>query len=860
MPLAPPVTAEDPAGRPAAAPAVVPVPALGDDDHSTARILHEGTRDGQVTHVERIPGRPGQAVAWPDWVPAELRQAFAGVGISAPWEHQAAVADHARAGRDVIVSTPAASGKSLGYLMPALTAVLEGATALYLTPTKALAADQLRVIRSLRMHGVRAAVLDGDTPAAGRSWARANASYLVTTPDTLHLALLPGHVRWARFLSRLRYVVVDECHGYRGVFGSHVAQVLRRLRRIAAYYAEGRAVRERARRGRRDGPLAAGPVFVLASATVSEPARCATLLTGLDAEEVDADASPRGPVTFALWQPPLTASRGEAGARLRRTVTAEASRLLCDLVTEDRTTVAFVRSRRGAEAVAMGARRMLAETGAPDLAARVAAYRSGYLPEDRRRLEDELRSGRLAGVAATTALELGVNICGVDAVLIAGWPGTRASLWQQAGRAGRTGRDALAVLIARADPLDTYLVHHPEAVFGRPVETTVLDPDNPYVLAPHLCAAAAELPLTAADLELFGTRAAQVTDDLTGRGLLRHRGAGWYLSAQGRALTRTGLRGSGGPPVKIVEATTGRLIGTVDEPSAHVLAHTGAVYQHQAQTFLVRRLDLADEVALVDAAEPGYLTSARELTEIQVAGELLRSAWGEASIHFGEVQVTRQVTSFVQRRLDTGLVAGEQPLDLPPRTLLTRAVWWTISPRQRAVLAAQGVDLAGAAHAAEHASIALLPLVASCDRWDIGGVSFDLNPGTGRLTVFVYDGHHGGAGFAERGFHAAREWLQATARAIESCGCEAGCPSCIQSPKCGNGNEPLSKTGAVRLLSVLLADSGPPATPAKPASRRKPRTRQAPPRKQPKKPPRGASGWNLPANSTPGLQWVSPLG
>src|SRR5580704_13563141 len=483
MSLAPSVTAEDPAGRLQAAPAVVPAPALGNGDPPTARILHEGTRDGQVTHIERIPGRAGQAAAWPDWIPAELRQGFAESGISAPWAHQAAAADHARAGRNVIISTPAASGKSLGYLMPALTAVLEGGTALYLTPTKALAADQLRAIRSLRMHGVRAAVLDGDTPAAGRSWARAHASYLVTTPDTLHLALLPGHARWARFLARLRYVIVDECHGYRGVFGSHVAQVLRRLRRIAAYYAEGRAVRERARRGSRDGPLAAGPVFILASATVAEPARCATLLTGLDAEEVDSDASPRGPVTFALWQPPFTALRGAAGTRLRRTATAEASRLLCDLVTEDRTTVAFVRSRRAAEAVAMGARRVLAETGAPGLAARVAAYRSGYLPEDRRQLEEELRAGRLAGVAATTALELGVNIRGLDAVLIAGWPGTRASLWQQAGRAGRTGRDALAVLIARADPLDTYLVHHPEAVFGRPVETTVLDPDNPYVLA-----------------------------------------------------------------------------------------------------------------------------------------------------------------------------------------------------------------------------------------------------------------------------------------------------------------------------------------------------------------------------------------
>jgi DEAD/DEAH box helicase domain-containing protein len=782
-----------------------------------------------VTHIQHIPGRPGRVALWPDWVPQELRERFTRGGIGSPWEHQVAVAGHARAGRNVIVSTPAASGKSLGYLMPALTAVLEGGTALYLTPTKALAADQLSAIRALRIPGVRAAVLDGDTPSAGRSWARANANYLLTTPDTLHLALLPGHTGWARFLARLSYVIVDECHGYRGVFGSHVAHVLRRLRRIAAYYADGRAARARsARRGQPPGEgrrpprtrpwrAATGegsPVFILASATVAEPARCAALLTGLEAVEVAADAAPRGPVTFALWEPPLTGLRGGAGARLRRPATTEAARLLSDLVTQNMTTVAFVRSRRAAEAVAMGARRTLAESGDAELAGRVAAYRSGYLPEDRRLLEDELRSGRLAGMAATTALELGVNICGLDAVLIAGWPGTRASLWQQAGRAGRAGRDALAVLIARADPLDTYLVHHPEAIFGHPVEATVLDPGNPYVLAPHLCSAAAELPLTAADLSLFGPRAAEVADQLCARGLLRRRGAGWYLSGRGRDLTRTGLRGDGGAPVQIVEASTGRLVGTVDEPSAHVLAHTGAVYQHQAQTYLVRRLDLADEVALVDPADPGYTTSARELTEVEVEGELSRSAWGEATIHFGDVRVTRQVTSFVRRRLDTGLVTGEEALDLPPRTLLTRAVWWTVSPGQRAALAADGVDLAGAAHAAEHASIALLPLMAGCDRWDIGGVSFELNPATGRLTVFVYDGHQGGAGFAERGFQAARRWLQATAQAIGSCPCETGCPACIQSPKCGNGNEPLSKPGAIRLLATLLSGSAP--SPARP--------------------------------------------
>jgi DEAD/DEAH box helicase domain-containing protein len=359
------------------------------------------------------------------------------------------------------------------------------------------------------------------------------------------------------------------------------------------------------------------------------------------------------------------------------------------------------------------------------------------------------------------------------------------------------------VLIARDDPLDTYLVHHPEALLRRPVEATVLDPGNPYVLAPHLCAAAAELPLTEADLALFGPESVAVTEALIRRGMLRRRGPVICWTRRGRAA-RTGLRGTGGRPVKIVEAPTGRLVGTVDEPSAHVLVHTGAIYPHQGEMYLVARLDLADSVALVEAADPGYATSAREVTAIEVAAELRRSAWGGAAVHFGDVQVTRQVTSFVRRGLETGRPLGEVPLDLPPRTLRTRAVWWTIPDSQRSVLAGLGVDLPGAAHAAEHASIGLLPLFAACDRWDIGGVSADVHPATGQLTVFVYDGHDGGAGFAERGYQAAAEWLRATAEAIRSCECQAGCPSCIQSPKCGTGNEPLSKNGAVLLLECLL--------------------------------------------------------
>jgi DEAD/DEAH box helicase domain-containing protein len=771
---------------------ITPVPPADPAENRALGILLDDPRAGRPVHVEHIPARAGREVPWPSWVPAEITGAFAGRGIRAPWSHQADAACHAQAGRNVIISTGAASGKSLGYLLPALTAVLAGDTVLYVTPTKALAADQLASIRALGLPGVQAATFDGDTSRAERDWARSHARYLLTTPDMLHQSLLPRHVRWSGFFARLRYVIIDECHEYRGVFGSHVGHVLRRLRRVVAHHAL-----------RTPGPGGPPrPVFVLASATVGAPGACARLLTGLDAEEVTEDGSPRGPLAFALWEPPLTDTRGEAGARLRRTATAQTADLLARLVRQDVPTLAFIRSRRGAETVALAARRSLGGHEEPE--PKVAAYRSGYLPEDRRNLEAAISDGRLVGLAATTALELGVNITGLDAVLIAGWPGTFSSLWQQAGRAGRSGRSAAAVLIARDDPLDTYLVRHPELLLGHPVEATVLDPGNPYVLAPHLCAAAAELALTEEDLDIFGPQAKTVVDDLTTAGRLRRRPAGWYAMRRGVAGPG-GLRGAGDAPVLVVEEATGRLVGTVDEPSAQLMVHDGAVYLHQGDSYLVSRLDLADRVALVDPGDPGYVTTARDVTEIEVRDELRRATWGDGEVCFGDVQVTRQVVSYTKRRSDTGAPLGDEPLDLPPRHLLTRAVWWTISAAGRDRLAAAGVDLGGAAHAAEHASIGLLPLFATCDRWDIGGVSADLHPATGRLTVFVYDGYDGGAGFAERGFQAARDWLAATRQAISGCDCEAGCPSCVQSPKCGNANHPLSKWGAVALLDALLS-------------------------------------------------------
>jgi DEAD/DEAH box helicase domain-containing protein len=755
------------------------------------RLLLDPTRAERVTHVEHVAAREGRRAAWPVWVPQLLVDRLALQGIPAPWEHQAAAADLARGGDSVVLSTGTASGKSLGYLLPVLSALLEDetSTALYLSPTKALATDQLRAIRSLNLMQVRAATYDGDTAHEERDWVRRFGTLVLTNPDMLHRSVLPRHGDFSRFLRGLRFVVIDECHTYRGVFGSHVAQVLRRLRRVCARYG-------------------ASPVFLLASATVSEPAVSASRLVGLPVVAVTEDASPRGTTEFALWEPPLMPafgngqSGGENGAPVRRSATAETGDLLADLAVEGARTIAFVRSRRGAEAVAINARRSLQEA-APELAPRVAAYRGGYLPEERRELERRLQSGDLLGIAATNALELGVDVAGLDAVVLSGWPGTVASVWQQAGRAGRAGQGALAVFVARDDPLDTYLVHHPEALFGRAVEATVLDPSNPYVLGPHLCCAAAELPLTDADLPLFGEGTEELLADLVRRGLLKHRPRGWFWTSRERP--DADLRGAGGVPVRLVEAATGRLLGTVDNSSAHSQAHTGAVYVHQGESYVVELLDLEEAVALVRPDEPDYSTSARDITDITIAETLRQTAYDGVVLSFGTVDVTHQVVSYLKKRIGSGEVLGEELLDLPRRQLTTHAVWYTLSAELLAAASLEWGDIPGAAHAAEHAAIGLLPLFATCDRWDIGGVSTALHADTGLATVFVYDGHPGGAGFSERGYTRAGDWLEATRNAICSCECATGCPSCVQSPKCGNGNEPLDKAGAIRLLDAVLA-------------------------------------------------------
>ncbi|MBO1753741.1 DEAD/DEAH box helicase [Allobranchiibius sp. CTAmp26] len=747
-----------------------------------------GVGTGRLLHVRTEPARPAYSAPWPTWVHAPVRAAVEGTGVRELWTHQRRVADLAHEGVDVGICTGTASGKSLAYLLPVLSALSEGvsaptgrgATAIYLAPTKALGADQEARIASYAIPGIRAATLDGDTPTDERRWIREHAHLVLTNPDLLHHTLLPQHERWASFLRRLRYVVVDESHVYRGVFGAHVALILRRLQRIAARYS-------------------ASPTFVLASATSAAPSEQLGRLVGRPVQVVDEDGSPHGATTYALWEPG-SAPSDPTGER-RRSAVAESADLMTALVRQRVQTLTFARSRVGVEVVAEMTRAALGSDGSS-----VAAYRGGYLPEERRELERALRSGELRGLAATNALELGIDISGLDAVVMAGWPGTVASFRQQAGRAGRGAAPSLVVLVAADDPLDTFVTHHPEAIFDRPVEQAVCDPANPYVLAPHLAAAAAELPVTVADAAYFGDDMVSLLAALVARGVLRRRPRGWFWAREDRPADHFSLRGSGEDVVRIVETRTARVLGTVDGARSHTTVHTGAVYTHQGAPFVVTALDLDDGSAHVVPGDPGWSTMARSVSSFDIVSSDRHEVWGDCELHFGTIRVRSQVTSFL-RRLPSGEVLGEHPLDLPERELVTRGVWWTMPEPVALATGLDPADLPGALHAAEHASIGMLPLVAQSDRWDIGGVSTALHPDTGVPTVVVYDGHPGGAGFTERAYAAARVWLAATRLAIAECSCSHGCPSCVQSPKCGNGNEPLDKPGAVLLLDRLLRDA-----------------------------------------------------
>jgi DEAD/DEAH box helicase domain-containing protein len=752
-----------------------------------ARLQSAPAYAGQITHIEMLPAREARYEALESTLSPVIEDLLTRRGLARFYLHQARAIDAARAGENVMVATGTASGKTLCYNIPVLDAIVSDpmARAIYLFPTKALAQDQARALSELvagsALAGLRYGVYDGDTEPGARVRLRRHASVILSNPDMLNAGILPNHTNWSTFLRHLRFVVLDEAHVYRGVFGSHVALLMRRLRRIAA----------------QDG---SAPRFILCSATIANGAEHARRLTGLPVTLIDRDGSPTGPRQFVLWNPPLMdAARGN-----RHSINAEAADILVTLVRQGLRNITFVRARKLAELIYLYARDTLAKDS-PELAARIAPYRAGYLPAERRRIEGLLFSGELLAVTATNALELGIDVGHLSATVLVGYPGTIASTWQQAGRAGRGTEESLTIMLAYSNPLDQYLLRHPEELFRRSPEHALIDPANPHLLRAHLQSAAYEAPLTEQDILLFGPASRAILDRLVGDGLLEERGGRWLYPWEDHPAGRVNLRGTEGDPYLLLDTSQeNAVLEELDAAAALFRVHPGAIHLHQGRSYLITELDLVHRVALAQPTEAAYYTQPVEDSQVEVIRSTRASVDLATPVYLGHVRVTEQVLGYRQHEQFTGATRAEFELKLPPQSFETQALWFGLPEGARADVLSQGLDLAGGLHALEHAVIGMLPLFAMCDRNDIGGVSTLLHADTGVAQVFVYDAYPGGVGIAEKGFEMIRELWERTLELVSECPCSEGCPSCIQSPKCGNNNEPLDKAAAVLILRHLL--------------------------------------------------------
>ncbi len=749
-------------------------------------LLDELDADGRLVHVEHLEPRPERHADLERPLPDAVAEAFADQRF---WTHQAAAIDAIRQGDNVVIATGTASGKSRCFQVPIAEAVadpVKPGTALLLYPTKALAHDQLRSLTALQIPKLAAGAYDGDATPEEKAWIRDNANVVLTNPEMLHGGLLPRHEKWDAFFMRLRVVVIDELHVLRGVFGTHVAHVLRRLRRICRHYG-------------------ADPTFVFTSATIGQPERLASALCGAPVTSITDDGSPTGPRRFALLNPPLL----DEASGARSSANSEVATVSASLVASGHRTITFCRSRKGTELIAADISRRVPS----HLRRSVMSYRAGYLAEERRAIEDQMADGSLRGVVATSALELGVDIGDLDACVMNGFPGTIASMWQQAGRAGRRSAPSVTVMVGGDDQLDRYLMRNPHEVFEREPEPSVVNTSNPYILGPHLACAAYELPLSYDDLRWWSEE--ELHDgirDLVREDRLRLRRR-WrngreepfaHWCGTGYPSREIGLRSGTASEIQIIDHHTERLIGTVDESRAYTAVHTGAIYLHRGQSFEVVELDLHDKQARVVECDNTTYTQARSDIDIRVLRTLDSRRVGRATLHLGEVEVATSVLGYQLRDTFSRKILANESLDLPEQRLVTRAFWYVVDDAVIDEVVDQGGDPAGTLHAAEHAAIGMLPLFTICDRWDVGGVSTVRHADTDGATIFIYDGYPGGAGIAELGWEAGEAHLQATLDAVDACGCRDGCPSCVQSPKCGNGNEPLDKAGAVALLNSVL--------------------------------------------------------
>jgi DEAD/DEAH box helicase domain-containing protein len=745
--------------------------------------LDPARRDGRIVAESGEEAREAKLVPLPGSLEPGFAEALKRAGIGRLYSHQREALRAAEAS-NLVITSGTASGKSLAFNLPVLDGIARDAKqrALYLYPTKALAQDQARGLGALRPPGLREAIYDGDTPREERPAIRRRSNLVLTNPDMLHVGILPHHKSWGDFLANLGWVVVDEAHTYRGVFGSHVANVLRRLRRLARAYGSE-------------------PRFLLASATIANPVGLAEELVGTQFELIDDDGAPRSGREVVMWNPPLI----DKATGTRRSPLGEAADLLAELVSHGVRTICFLKSRRGIELIQRFARESLQARGKPELAERIAPYRGGYTPQQRREIEARLAAGELLAVVATDALELGIDIGELDAAICVTFPGTVASLRQMWGRAGRRRR-GLAVYVAGADALDQFFCRHPDEFIGRPVEAAILDHQSEQIASRHMVAAAYELPLSEEDAEVFGEGWRERAERLVAAGELRRAGGRVLPRRSEFVASKIALRSASADSVAVVERDSGEMLGLVEAERAFTTIHPGAIYLHLGRSYEVEQLDVRGRRAVVSRFEGDWYTRPKKETEIYVERVREQRSAAGVELNFGEVSVTEQVIAYQRVSISEQEPFDVVALELPEQRFVTQALWYVLPERISGALPPDA--LLGSLHATEHGQIAVLPLIAMCDRWDIGGLSTNVHFQTGRSTIFVYDGHPGGVGIALRGYEQFERLLGDAERLIAECPCESGCPSCVQSPKCGNLNEPLHKQGALELMRLMKGSGG----------------------------------------------------
>ena len=731
----------------------------------------------QIVHIQKIPSQEPNYEELEKPLPPNIQTCLQNRKIKF-YSHQAAAINKARQGKNVVIATPTASGKTLAFNIPVLEALTldKKATALYLYPTKALTNDQLKVLKELEKDTcikADAGVYDGDTPLHQRASIRENSRIILTNPYGLH-QYLPWHYKWRSFLQNLRFIVIDEAHVYRGVFGSNVAMVLRRLLRICNFYH-------------------ANPQIIFSSATIANPKELANKLTGKDFEVVSEDGSPRGNKSFVFWNPPFI----DAANTIRRSTHQETKDILTLNILQNLQTLCFTTSRQMAELITRWTKEELTKRAkSPNI---VTAYRAGYLPQERRDIENRLKNKNLVGVVSTNALELGIDIGSLDSVIISGYPGSIISSWQQAGRAGRTSADSLVTLVAFQNPLDQYFMKHPDDFFGRPHEQAIIDLHNQYISLGHIMCASSELPINETDKQFFPELLTESIQALEQENLVRKTPRGWVYSGTARTTEVVNLESISHQTVTVT--CNGNLLETLTLNKAYEEAHAGAVLLHQGETYLCEDLDLKQLVAKVRQENVNYYTEALKDVDVAIK-KTQQEKHDRIKVGLGELSITEIYHTYLTKTYDE--VIKRTPLSLPPLSFSTVGTWFIIPDEIREEIETKGLDFAGGLHAVEHAMIAMSPIYAMCDRWDIGGMSTPLHPDTGEATIFIYDGFEGGIGISETIFTKIKPLWEKTLELIDNCECKEGCPSCIYSPKCGNENAPLDKKAASIILKQLL--------------------------------------------------------